>query len=174
MPQPTIPAGSVAPGQGSSSAAGERRHAGHPGRNRPRDRNRQHAALGQQRAAHYRAGSGRSRGGDQDPARGVDYVELPFTVKNGRALVAGLHARDIQVYENGLRQHISIFTADAAPLSVAIVIDQSMTLDDMTRVNDALGALQDAFTKYDEVCGVHLQQEHQGWSPTLPGRRARG
>ena len=82
---------------------------------------------------------------------GVDYVELPFTVKNGKNLVAGLHDRDIQVYENGLRQHISIFTADPSPLSVAVVIDQSMTPDAMTRVNDALGALQDAFTKYDEV-----------------------
>jgi VWFA-related protein len=44
-----------------------------------------------------------------------------------------------------------VFTDDALPLSVALVIDQSMTKDEMTRVNDSLGALQDAFTKFDEV-----------------------
>jgi VWFA-related protein len=55
------------------------------------------------------------------------------------------------VYENGLRQHVEVFTRDALPMSVALVIDQSMTKDDMVRVNDALGALPDAFTSADEV-----------------------
>jgi VWFA-related protein len=66
-------------------------------------------------------------------------------------LVPGLKSRDVQVYENGVLQHQAVFTDDALPLSVALVIDQSMTKDEMVRVNDSLGALQDAFTKYDEV-----------------------
>ncbi len=82
----------------------------------------------------------------------VNYVDLPFTVKDAKgSLVPGLTVRDVQVYENGLRQHISFYTTDAFPLSVALVIDQSMTYDNMVRLNDSLGALQDAFTKYDEV-----------------------
>jgi VWFA-related protein len=82
----------------------------------------------------------------------VNYVDVPFTVKDSKGqLVAGLGARDVQVYENGLRQHIAFFTTDAFPLSVALVVDQTMSHDDMTRVDDSLGALQDAFTKYDEV-----------------------
>lgn len=82
----------------------------------------------------------------------VDAVDVAFTVKDAKGhLVPGLTARDVQVYENGLLQHIDLFTNEALPMSVALVIDQSMTADDMTRVNDALGALQDAFTKYDEV-----------------------
>jgi len=82
----------------------------------------------------------------------VNAIEVPFTVKDSKGrLVPGLMPRDVQVYENGVMQHISLFTGDAFPLSVAIVIDQTMPRDGMQRVNDALGSLQDAFTKYDEV-----------------------
>jgi VWFA-related protein len=82
----------------------------------------------------------------------VDAKDVAFTVKDSKGkLVPGLTSRDVQVYENGLMQHIDLFTNEALPLSVAIVIDQSMTKDEMTRVNDAMGSLQDAFTQYDEV-----------------------
>ena len=82
----------------------------------------------------------------------VDYVIIPFTVKDNKGnLVAGLHARDIQVFENGVRQPIRFFSVDPMPMSVALVIDQSMTRENMDRVNDALGALQGAFTQYDEI-----------------------
>ncbi|MGA1982459.1 MAG: VWA domain-containing protein [Acidobacteriaceae bacterium] len=82
----------------------------------------------------------------------VDYKELAFTVKDSKGRpVPGLEPRDVQVYENGLRQEIRFFSTDAWPLSVALVIDQSMTKDEMDRVNSALGALPDAFTQYDEV-----------------------
>jgi len=82
----------------------------------------------------------------------VNAVEVPFTVKDSKGrLVPGLMPRDVQVYENGLMQHISRFTGDAFPLSVVLVVDQSMTKDTMERVNDAMGSLQDAFTKYDEI-----------------------
>jgi len=83
----------------------------------------------------------------------VNYVDVPFTVEDSKGRqVPGLDGnRDVQVFENGVRQHISFFTSDMFPLSVAIVIDQSMAQGDMDRVNGALGALQDAFTKYDEV-----------------------
>lgn len=79
-------------------------------------------------------------------------VEVPFTVKDSKGnLVAGLTWRDVRVYENGLRQHLELFTTDPLPLSVAIVIDQSMTYDNMTKVNNALSALQGAFAPYDQV-----------------------
>jgi VWFA-related protein len=81
----------------------------------------------------------------------VNYVDLPFTVKDKNLLVPGLQQRDVQVFENGLRQHISFFTTDSFPLSVALIVDQSMTYDNMLRVNESLGALQGAFTRFDEV-----------------------
>jgi VWFA-related protein len=82
----------------------------------------------------------------------VDAVDVAFTVKDSKGhLVPGLKARDVQVYENGVLQHIQLFTNEALPMSVALVIDQSMTQDQMTRVNNAMGALQDAFAPIDEV-----------------------
>ena len=57
----------------------------------------------------------------------------------------------MQVYENNLRQHLALFTVDPFPLSVALVIDQSLTFDNMAKVNNSLAALQGAFTPYDEV-----------------------
>ena len=51
----------------------------------------------------------------------VDAVDVAFTVKDSKGhLVPGLEPRDVQVYENGLRQHIEVFTNDALPMSVAI------------------------------------------------------
>jgi VWFA-related protein len=82
----------------------------------------------------------------------TNFVEVPFTVKdNKQRLVPGLTWRDVRVYENNLRQKLDLFTVDPFPLSVALVIDQSMTFDNMTKVNNSLAALQGAFTPYDEV-----------------------
>ena len=82
----------------------------------------------------------------------VNYVDVDFTVKDSKGrLVPGLMLRDVQVYENGVQHPVKFFTSDAYPMSVALVIDQSMTKDGMERVNAALGALPDAFTQYDEV-----------------------
>ena len=82
----------------------------------------------------------------------TNFVEVPFTVKDSKGqLVPGLTWRDVRVYENGLRQKMSVFTVDPFPLSVALVIDQSVTFDTMKKINNALGALQGAFTPYDEV-----------------------
>ncbi len=82
----------------------------------------------------------------------VNFVEIPFTVKDSKgSLVPGITYRDVQVYENGLRQQARLFTVDPIPLSVALVIDQSVTFDTMQKINASLSALQAAFTPYDEV-----------------------
>jgi VWFA-related protein len=82
----------------------------------------------------------------------VNDVNVPFTVKDSKSqLVAGLMGRDVQVFENGVLQRITRFTNEANPLSVALVIDQSMTYDNMQRLNISLGALQGAFAPYDEI-----------------------
>ena len=80
------------------------------------------------------------------------YVEVPVTVKDSKGkLVSGLTWRDFKVYENDTREPLRIFTADPAPLSIAFVIDQSLTADVMAKVNNSLGAIQGALTPYDEV-----------------------
>ena len=82
----------------------------------------------------------------------VNFVEVPVTVKDTKGnLVAGLTWRDFTVYENNAREQLRLFTVDPFPLSVAFVIDQSVTSDVMKKVNDSLGAIQGALTPYDEV-----------------------
>jgi len=80
------------------------------------------------------------------------YVEVPVTVKDAKGkLVAGLTWRDFKVYENNTREPIKVFNVDPYPLSVAFVVDQSLTSDVMRKVNDSLDAIQGALTPYDEV-----------------------
>jgi VWFA-related protein len=82
----------------------------------------------------------------------VNFVQVPVTVKDSKGnLVAGLTWRDFKVYENDTREQLRLFTVDPAPLSIAFVIDQSLTSDVMAKVNDSLGAIQGALTPYDEV-----------------------
>lgn len=82
----------------------------------------------------------------------VNFVEVPVTVKDSKGkLVAGLTFRDFQVYENGIREPLRLFTVDPFPLSIAFVIDQSLTSDVMAKVNESLGAIQGALTPYDEL-----------------------
>jgi VWFA-related protein len=82
----------------------------------------------------------------------VNFVEVPVTVKDSKgALVAGLTARDFKVYENNVRVPLSTYSVDPRALSIAFVIDQSLTADVMAKVNDSMGAIQGALTPYDEV-----------------------
>lgn len=82
----------------------------------------------------------------------TNFVEVPFTVEdNKQRLVPGITWREVRIYENNIPQRISLFTVDPFPLSVALVIDQSLTPDNMAKVNNSLAALQGAFAPYDEV-----------------------
>lgn len=94
----------------------------------------------------------------------VYYVHVPFTVKDHKGQqVPGLTVRDVRIYENGLQQKPVYFSTDSVPLSVAFIVDQSVTFDTMGKINASLAALQNAFTKYDEVAvftynnGVKMQ-----------------
>ena len=80
------------------------------------------------------------------------YVQVPVTVKDSKGkLVAGLTWRDFKVFENDTREPIRIFTVDPTALSIAFVIDQSLTADVMAKVNNSLDAIQGALTPSDEV-----------------------
>ncbi|HEV2578670.1 MAG TPA: VWA domain-containing protein [Acidobacteriaceae bacterium] len=82
----------------------------------------------------------------------VDFVQIPFTVKDSKnQFVPDLSWRDVRVYENNVRQHIQYWSPDPFPLSVAFVIDQSVSQDTMDKINASLSALQGAFAPYDEV-----------------------
>jgi VWFA-related protein len=82
----------------------------------------------------------------------VNFVEVPVTVKDTKGgLVAGLTFRDFRVFENEVPEPLHLFTVDPFPLSIAFVIDQSLTADVMAKVNESMGAIQGALTPYDEA-----------------------
>ena len=107
----------------------------------------------------------------------VNFIEVPFIVKDKKGkLVPGITWRDVRVFENGRRQQLRFFSVDPYPISVALVIDQSLPFDTMTKVNNALNAITGAFTPYDEMAvftynnGPKLQTDFTGaQSPRLAG-----
>jgi VWFA-related protein len=104
----------------------------------------------------------------------TNFVEVPFTVKdNKQKSVAGITWREVRVYENNVPQRITNFTVDPFPLSVAIVIDQSLTPDNMTKVNNSLAALQGAFAPYDEVAVFSYNNGPRKWTDFTAGQSAR-
>ncbi len=148
-PQTTLPdANSITPGEGTTStSSGD----GQPVDSTPAPVAAPAPAPVNQTPT-YEAPVGTGEDAIQKLVVNVDAVDVAFTVKDSKGhLVPGLTAREVQVYENGVLQHIQLFTNEALPMSVALVIDQSMTQDEMLRVNSAMGSLQDAFAPSDEV-----------------------
>ena len=104
----------------------------------------------------------------------TNFVEIPFTVKDNKGnQVAGLTWRDVRVYENNLRQQLAYFTIDAFPLSVALVIDQSVEFDIMAKVNNSLGAMQGAFSPFDEVAVITYNNGPKTVTDFTAGQSAR-
>jgi VWFA-related protein len=84
--------------------------------------------------------------------RSVNFVVVPVQVRDKQNhLVGGLTWRDFEVFEDNRRQRLTFFSADAVPVSAALVIDQSLTSDVEKKVNEALKAISGAFTPYDEI-----------------------
>ncbi|HME56869.1 MAG TPA: hypothetical protein VKF63_00915, partial [Terracidiphilus sp.] len=103
----------------------------------------------------------------------VNFVEVPVTVKDSKGkLVAGLTYRDFKIYENDTREPLALFTTDSFPLSIAFVIDQSLTSDVMTKVNNSLGAIQGALTPYDEVAVFSYNNGAQNRSGGFTGAQS--
>jgi VWFA-related protein len=104
----------------------------------------------------------------------VNYVEVPVIVKDSKGNpVAGLDWRDFQVLENNVRQHISVFSTDPAPLSIAFVIDQTLPSNVMERVNTSLGAIQGALTPYDEAAVFTYTNGAKEWTTFTGGQSTR-
>jgi VWFA-related protein len=82
----------------------------------------------------------------------VTFINVPVTVRDSKHnLVPGLTWRQFKIFEDGVRQHLSAFSSDPLPLSVAFVIDQSLPADVMNKVNQSLSAVTGAFTPSDSV-----------------------
>ena len=98
----------------------------------------------------------------------VNFVQVPVRVKDASGkLVSGLTSNDFKVYEDGVVQQLKFFTADAFPLSAAVVVATDLPASTMKKVNDTLPALIGAFSEVDEVALFrygHTVQQVSGFS----------
>ncbi len=82
----------------------------------------------------------------------VSLVVVPVTVKNSQGeLVTDLQQNDFRVFEDGVEQPIALFSADAFPLSAAILIDDDLKQSTAEKVQKTLETLAGAFSDSDEV-----------------------
>jgi VWFA-related protein len=82
----------------------------------------------------------------------VSLVVVPVTVKNSAGeLVTDLQQNDFRVLEDGIEQPIALFSADAFPLSAAILIDDDLKRGTAEKVQKTLETLAGAFSASDEV-----------------------
>ena len=69
------------------------------------------------------AQQGRFRGG-------IDLVSLNVTVMDGVKYVIGLEESDFEVFEDGVKQSITIFSPVQQPIALAILLDTSNSMED--------------------------------------------
>src|SRR5262249_37891852 len=72
---------------------------------------------------------------------GVDMVQLSISVTNGRNhFVTDLSGSDFTVFEDGVSQELAYFTRDPLPLSVALLLDCSASMEEKLRAAQEAGA----------------------------------
>jgi VWFA-related protein len=82
----------------------------------------------------------------------VSLVVVPVTVKDSQGeLVTDLQQNDFRVFEDDVEQPITLFSADAFPLSAAILIDDDLKTGTAQKVQKTLETLAGAFSASDEV-----------------------
>ena len=82
----------------------------------------------------------------------VEQVVVPVTVKDAQGrLVEDLGAGDFRLLEDGVEQKITGFSADPAPLAVAVLIDAALSRPTAQRLRATFPSLIEAFSEFDEV-----------------------
>jgi Ca-activated chloride channel family protein len=61
---------------------------------------------------------------------GIDLVSLNVTVTDGPKYVTGLEQEDFDVYEDGVKQTLTIFSRVQQPIALAILLDTSNSMED--------------------------------------------
>ena len=72
---------------------------------------------------------------------GIDVISLNLSVTDARnRLITGLSEADFAVFEDGIRQELSLFNREALPLSVALMVDCSASMDEKLPVAQEAGS----------------------------------
>lgn len=90
---------------------------------------------------------------------GVDLVALNVVVTSPQEkFVSGLSAADFSVFEDGVQQDISFFSATAVPLDLAILLDTSASMTDrINTVQEAAIGFASTLTASDRVMIVDIK-----------------
>ena len=79
-------------------------------------------------------------------------VILPVTVKDRSGnLVPDLHRDEFRVFEDNVEQNIDVFTAEAFPLSMVVLIDNDLKNKDADQVRHSLDAVVGGMSLEDEA-----------------------
>ena len=82
----------------------------------------------------------------------VSLVVVPVTVKNGSGqLVTELDQSDFRIFQDGVEQPIAQFSADAFPLSIAVLIDDDLKRSMSDKVQKTLETLAAGLSASDEI-----------------------
>jgi Ca-activated chloride channel family protein len=84
--------------------------------------------------------------------KNVNYVVLPITVKDGAGrLVPDLQRDEFRVLDDNVEQRIEVFTAEAFPLSLVVLIDNDLKSKDAHQVEPSLEAIVGGMSAGDEA-----------------------
>ena len=121
-------------------------------------------ALAQQKGTPFTPAPSRSGNGNESIAINTELVSLQVSVtdKQGR-YVPGLDQSSFAVYEDGVRQEISLFSDQDAPAAVSIVMDVSgsMTDEKITRAREALARFIQTSHEEDEYYLIGFNEHPQ-------------
>jgi VWFA-related protein len=82
----------------------------------------------------------------------VQLVVVPVTVKGPKGdLVAGIGREEFRVFEDGVEQQISQFSAEATPISAVLLVDDDMFTKPADQVKKSLVSMAGGFSAMDEV-----------------------
>jgi VWFA-related protein len=85
----------------------------------------------------------------------TELVPVPVTVKNAHGeLVGDLTKDDFRVFEDGKEQNIALFSTEAFPLSLAIVLDNDLTMKERDQVQKSLDSIAGGLGSADEAAVI--------------------
>lgn len=89
----------------------------------------------------------------------TELVPVPVTVKNTHGeLIGDLTKDDFRVFEDGKEQNIALFSTEAFPLSVAVVLDNDLTIKERDQVQKSLDSIAGGLGPADEAAVILYDQ----------------
>jgi hypothetical protein len=89
----------------------------------------------------------------------ANLVVLPVTVKDGNGrLVPDLGKDEFRVFEDSVEQRIDVFTTEAFPLSMVLLIDNDLKTKDAKEVEQSLDAIVGGMSNLDEAFVCRFDQ----------------